>query len=673
MNWANNSFCRRTHFEVALALCLCCAGFCALQANAQSSGQDPDNFETSFKSFIAAQQEALSSGDPDRILTTSGPVAAASLALLNNFDKADQESRKALGALPYAGGLLSDHATEMLVLRMELSLGEADAAAALRTHIESTGPDDANLHMEMSEILEKNGQLDDAVHEAQQAAGLEPKSRDTQVTLGMAYWALNAFQYNEDTLRAFTAAHELDPESFSSNMLLGAIESQYHKFDMASQHLQAAITADASQPEPWYQLGLNAYEQSDLPMAQEQLEHYLSLIAAGKNANPSQVRIALLTLDEIAEEQGKTPDEAHRAQEEALKKQLPETIGATDSGSANGALAMGAPDTQGRAAMADQARVPVLQTPPMSSEVQSTLAQLRTLAASSLLNVGTVLARRQDYAAAVVPFKYAAAEDPSMEPVLRNLGFAAFISGDYGESAEALKKVIAAHPDDGTAREFLGMSEFEIGEYEDAAAIFTSLGDAVSAKPLIAATAAATFARVGDRSRAQQAMEALKNVAADPQLQAREATAYLDLGDVDRAGEAANAALGGQNAAEGHRVLGLLALERGDAAKAASDFENACKAEHEGSRNRLECQALLARALSEAGSKAESEDLVAKVTKADPKLAAALVLESEVLLKNGDAHAAYAKAAAALALAPREKQARAEFDAAKHGVAVSTH
>jgi tetratricopeptide (TPR) repeat protein len=391
---------------------------------------------------------------------------------------------------------------------------------------------------------------------------------------------------------------------------------------------------------------------------------------AGTKPNPTQMRIALLTLDQIAAEQGKAPDETRHAEEDALKKQLPETMGATDADSSSSTLAMGAPDTQDRAPMAARARMPVLQKPAMSSEMAATLAQLRQLAASSLLNVGTVLARRQDYAGAVVAFKYAAAEDPTMDPVTRNLGLAAYVSGSYDDSAQALKQVVAAHPDDATAREFLGMAEFEIGEYSDAAAAFTSLGDALSTKPLVAATAAATFARTGDRTRADQAMAALKNAPADPQLQARESVAYLDLGDADHATEAANAALtGGQNSAEALRVLGLLALERGDAAKAAGEFQDACKAEHVGSKNQLECQALLAVALTKSGKKSAGEDLIANVTSANPKLADALAQRAASLLKNGDAQAAYEKSAAAFALAPRDKEIRAKFEAAKRAVA----
>jgi lipopolysaccharide biosynthesis regulator YciM len=122
------------------------------------------------------------------------------------------------------------------------------------------------------------------------AVDLDPKSRDAQIALGMACWGLNAFKYNEETLRAFSAAQQLDPRGFTANLLLGYIESQYQRFDDAVAHLGAAIAADASAPEPWYQLGMNAYEQSRDKEASKLLSRYVSLAEAGKNGKPAQLR-----------------------------------------------------------------------------------------------------------------------------------------------------------------------------------------------------------------------------------------------------------------------------------------------------------------------------------------------------------------------------------------------
>jgi Cdc6-like AAA superfamily ATPase len=62
-----------------------------------------------------------------------------------------------------------------------------------------------------------------------------------------------------------------------------------------------------------------------------------------------------------------------------------------------------------------------------------------------------------------------------------------------------------------------------------------------------------------------------------------------------------------------------------------------------------------------------------KVMQSVPELYKALVQEAGVLLKNGDAQADFQKSAAALALAPHAKDARAAFDAAKRAIHNATH
>ncbi len=640
-----------------------CARYGAAQEDAQSAPQGPESFGSAVQTFLAAQQDAIQSGDPDRILATSSPVAVATLALLNNLDAQDQESRKAVGALPYAEGLLSDLPAEMMLLKMELSLGEIAPAAELKKRILSTNPESVKLHLSLAELFGKNSQFDEAVLEAQRAVELDPSSRDAELALGLSYWGLNLFQYNEGTLTAFTAAQKLDPDGYSANLFLGSIESQYERFDAASQHLHAAITANPSAPEPWYQLGMNAYQQSQLAQAGELLAHYMSMEVDEEKQSPAQMWLALVTLDQIAEEQGRTLDNANRAQEDALKQQLLQSRAAGDTGSSDNTPAMGASTPSAIAPMPDKAGKPGVASP-------ETIAQLRDLAASALGDIGTVLARRQEYDAAVVPLKYASDEDPTLEPVARNLGLADCISGIYDECAQVLKQEVASHPEDGVARGYLGEAQLENGEYSDAALTFASFGSALSSQPLFEATAAEAFARAGQRDRAEQALAELKNAGQNPQLQAREATAYLDLGDAVQANDLAKAALSGgeQALAEARHVLGLLALERGNASEAVTEFQNAGQAEHQGIENQLECQALLAEALIESGKRQEGRDLSLKLSRANPTLANSFFNQGQTLLKIGDAQAAYEKFAAALALSPNEKAIREAFDSAKRAL-----
>src|SRR5208282_2610349 len=138
-------------------------------------------------------------------------------------------------------------------------LGETSQAAELEKHILGSNPDSAELHLQLAQAFTKGAEPDEAVQEAQRAVALDPVSLDAQIALGMAYWKLNGFGYNEATLSAFKAAHQLDPGGYTTNLLIGSIESQYQRFDDAAAHLRAAANADQGAPEPLYQLGMNAY------------------------------------------------------------------------------------------------------------------------------------------------------------------------------------------------------------------------------------------------------------------------------------------------------------------------------------------------------------------------------------------------------------------------------
>ncbi len=197
----------------------------------------------------------------------------------------------------------------------------------------------------------------------------------------------------------------------------------------------------------------------------------------------------------------------------------------------------------------------------------------------------------------------------------------------------------------------------------------------MSGQPLFYATSAAALARTGDKARAEKVLARLNTSDQNPQLEAREATAYLDLGEVEKARNLSDAKRWRQNSqapAEAYRVLGLLALEEGDTPKAVAEFQGESSAEHEGTEKQLESQALLAQALIESGKTSEGESLRLKTVHANPDLARALFQQGETLLKSGDSQAGYEKFTAAVGLAPHEKDIRAAFDSAKRAVHAPT-
>lgn len=668
----------RLLFVFCTPFVFCAAGPAAAQATPDNAIPNPDLFGPALKPLILAEQYAVSRGDPDAILEYSRELAVASLRLLAVIDPHDQETTKALQALPSSDRLVSDLPTELLLLRSELTSGETADAAELVKHILSTNPDTADLRIALSKTMEQGSDRDDALREAARAVELDPGSRDAQIALGMASWEINGFQYNEQTLQAFTAAQRLDPDGYASNLSLGLIESQYHRFEPAAIHLRAAVAVDPSAPEPWYQLGMNAWEQDRLADAGQALQQYLSLAKSRGSGKPVQIRLALLILDRIADEQGIAADPAHLAAEDALKQQIaPQADLAArspDPGASVPDLGSSVMDP-GASVMNSGASSNPSQLPGAAiakTGLKATPRQLREVAANSLNDMGTALARKHDYAAAVLPLHYAAEDDPTLDPVMRNLGFAAFLSGSYEESEKALRQEIAIHPDDATARAYLGLSLFETGEYAEASATFQFFGAALSSKPLVEATAAAAYARSGQRAQAEDTLADLANAAPDPQVQAREAVAWLDLGDVLRATDLAQAAFSANpQTPDALHVLGEIALERGDAPAALRAFDDQLrvtslvKVTSQSTDDLLEAQLLRAEALIASGSRSQGELISRDLARTHPGLANTLRSQGETLLRNGDAHAAYAKLGAALLLAPGQEDLRKDYAAAK--------
>ncbi len=653
-----------------LAICLAVSlipPVAAAQTAPGNAPAEPGLFGPALQSLIVAQQEAIHSGNPDTALVYSRALAMASLRKLAAMDSKDDACRQAITSLPSSDRMVADLPTALLLLRAELTSGETAQAADLADHIVGTRPDSVPLRIQISKTMADNSDLDGAVQEANRAVEIDPNSRDAQIALGMAWWALNEFGYNEESLRAFTAAQRLDPSGYGSNLSLGMIQSQYHDFDAADQHLRAAATDNSSAPQPWYQLGMNSYEQDRLADAEQRLEQYLLLAKSRENAQPAQVRLALLTLDAIANEQGKPPDPAHAAEEETLRQQI---------GAQAQANTMAFSPDAARGAMAASARTPSPsgQKADDTSGIHATAQQVRELAANSLNDWGTALARRHEYAAAVVPFRYAAGEDPSLDPVMRNLGFSALMSHAYRESEEALRKWVAGHADDVTARAYLGLAQFANGEYAAAAATFKVVGPAVSSRPLMAATAAAAFARAGDRTGAAIALAELDGTASDPDARARAAAAQLDLGDVNRAAALAQSALAhdAQNS-EALRVLGDIDLEKGNGVEAAKAFEQESKASTAASEEVAEARALLAEALLSTGRRSEAEAILREVMRTHPESGKALRSEGELLLKNGDVHAARERLGAALVLLPQDPELRRNFETAKQLTQAAHH
>ncbi len=84
--------------------------------------------------------------------------------------------------------------------------------------------------------------------------------------------------------------------------------------------------------------------------------------------------------------------------------------------------------------------------------------QLLSVVANSLNDAGTALARTHDYAGALPLFREAALAGPSLPPVQRNLGLAAFHTGAYDEAISAFTEALRQNPADQLSASYLDQS-----------------------------------------------------------------------------------------------------------------------------------------------------------------------------------------------------------------------
>ncbi len=458
----------------------------------------PVNPTTQIQTLLAAQQSALLTNDPAQILAASTPAAALALRLAATLDLAADNLPAACDLLTRSFALDPQIPTGLLLLTTDTRANhpaEAQTLAAQLLHI--TG-DTAPAHLLLAQTFQAADDLPSTIRDLTRALALAPQLPSVHLALGTAFWQLNEYQYNPDSLREFTLAQQADPTAFLPNLDLASLLSQYHRFPEAARYLALAAAADPTSPDPPFQLGMNLYAQAadpqiaDPPIGNAQaadhqapypqtgnaqanyaaarppLEQAVQLTATNLSHNNFQIRRALVALSRIAalehhpdlaQTLATQADDLHQqllasGQAPTLTESTGLLIGAGASHATKQPHATPNPDNQ--KTMSSRLERSAVEGPASPSTTTNPLhQQLLTLAASTLNDAGTALARTHDYAAALPLFRQAAAIDPTLPPVLRNLGLAAFHTAAYPEAATALTQALQRDPTDTLARRYL--------------------------------------------------------------------------------------------------------------------------------------------------------------------------------------------------------------------------
>ena len=415
---------------------------------AQTPASSPDPAQR-LTSLLAAQQAAVNAGDPGPIVSTSTPLAALALRLVAQIDFNSNQLASTVDLLTQSLRLDSQPDTSLLLLTADLRSHRPAEARAVADSMIQTITDSGNLRFLLAQRFQAEDDLDDAIRQLQKAIALDPGRSATHLALGLAFWQLNEYQYNEESLAEFTAARHLDPASYLANFNLGAVLSQYHRFAEAASSLALAATADPASPDPSLQLGMNLYIEGNTAEARPALERAVALTGADVARNNFQIRRALAILSRIDALEGRLTEARRLDRQADIIRQQMLAGGIAPALSESTGLIVGGP---ARSAAAPSP--PANPTPPQTSSA-SLRPQLLTIAASSLNDAGTALARTRDYSAALPLFREASTLDPALPPVLRNLGLAAVHVGALDEAIPALTRAIALDPSDSIARRYL--------------------------------------------------------------------------------------------------------------------------------------------------------------------------------------------------------------------------
>ncbi len=432
----------------------------AAGSTAKAQGESPSSSGQRLETLVAAEQAALDANDPDQILASARQLGALGLQLLgslyveqNRCTLASDTYRQALSVSETSGMQQQRLQTALFLLTSELCAEHTEAADKVTSEIVASTAKTAQIHLLLAAARHASGDLPGTITELTQAVTLDPRLGPAHLALGNAYWELNEYQYNADSLREFTLACTLLPGDFVANENLGSVLSQYERYEDAAPFLEKAAGVDPSSPGPWLQLGMNAYAQNHTDEALLALGKAVTLTGTNEALNAYGIRRAYATLSRLNAEKAKTTEaEAWAGREQAVRT-------AMAAGSAP------VPLTESTGVTTDPAHL----TPPHpalgasapatpSPEMEAVARHLKEIIAKSLNDAGTVFARNRDFGAALPLFRLAASADGDQQPVMRNLGLAAFHTGDYATAIDALTYALQQNPGDALVSNDLAQS-----------------------------------------------------------------------------------------------------------------------------------------------------------------------------------------------------------------------
>ena len=512
-----------------------------------------------------------------------------------------RDYRKAVDSLQHAVELQPDFETAYALGVSLLSLKDAEstkrAAEVFDTIVSAIG-DSGSLHVMFGRAYRDAEMQDDSIRELQRAVALDTRTPHAHYFLGLSLLWKNEWTDTPEIHQEFVTELNNFPRDFLANYFLGYLDSNDRRYDEANLHLKAAADIDASWPEPWLFLGLNAYAQGDLPRSETYLRKCIELTGRDESRGNYQIRRAYVTLGRIlttggrADEAAPYLERAREFQKQSLAEAQQAVAGkASDEGSVSPAAVVALLNRQ-----EDQPlTLPTQHLDPtlpldsallarsgLSEETKKAAVaeenQLRSVLGTSFNDLATSEAIRHDYPSALAHYQEAERWNSAVPGLLRNLGVAAFRVQNYQECVRALSQVLAGNSSDAVSRAMLGSAYFGLDDYREAARTIAPLGERAMHDTTLGYTWAASLSRLGELTQATQILQEYEKSDLSPDAILLVGQLWADMSDYARAVESFHRALDRDpTLARAHYFAGLAQLHWDHTNEALDEFNAALK------------------------------------------------------------------------------------------------
>ena len=420
----------------------------------------------------------------------------------------------------------------------------ADAAF---DRMKKTAGDSGSIHVLIGRAYRDSGDTNRAIEEFRRAIALDPHTPHAHFFLGLTQISLNDWKPTPEAEVEFRKELEFFPNDYLANFMLGLFNSVERHYEESDRYLKAAARISPSEPDPYLYMGLNAFSQEKMALAEEMLRKAVTLTGSDEARTNYQIRRAYVDLARILIKAGRKEEsdvfaaKARDLENKVMVESQQHISSMVLSGGAGSAAAVmplsrkqedqAAPTTADSNDASGRSKLSTAQR----AAVEARNKELRSVLALAYNDLATSQAIRGGYTLALDSYQQAELWDPTFPGLEKNLGQCAFKAKDYAEAVRGLSKAIPLEPSSHALRAMLGSSYFATDQFAEAAKTFAPLGSAGMVDSETGYAWAASLTHTGDVKQASQVLTAFESKPRSNEVLLLVGQLWTEIGDYPRA------------------------------------------------------------------------------------------------------------------------------------------